>query len=185
MSRYTIKAVGSRDPYRPKEWTSSKGGKMISYKLQLLDDRGVEMPGVVELSQKAETPAPKKGDTLDGTIDVSGQYGPKFKKDFSGGSRSGGSPRDDAAIRAQFAIKTAVSLYGGLDADVKAKITDGTAWVEAQAAKFYAMVDRIKAAPASTPPPDTMKQISDDLHQSLTDTFGEDIEDLTDGVGGF
>jgi hypothetical protein len=78
MPEYKIQAVS------PETRTyDTKYGQMISYKLKL---EGVDTP--VELGQKTTTPAPQEGGTLNGTIDTSGQYGPKFKKEnaqFGGG----------------------------------------------------------------------------------------------------
>lgn len=81
MTAYIIQAVS------PETRTyDTKYGQMISYKLKL---EGVDTP--VELGQKTTTPAPQTGGTLNGTIDTSGQYGPKFKKEnaqFGGGFTS-------------------------------------------------------------------------------------------------
>lgn len=188
MSKYTITAVGSRDPYLPKKWSSKNGGEMISYKLQLTDESGEAVQGIIELAQKASSPAPKKGEELEGTIDFSGQYGAKFKKDFSAGKFGGGTkaPRDETSIRAQFAIKTAVALYGALSPSVRDGIKEnGMEWVEDKATKFYQMVDRVKGAatpdPAKTPTDDFRKGISD----SLAETFGSEMEELMNDDGGF
>lgn len=62
----------------------TKFGPMVSYKVKL---EGVDE--VVELAQKTDTSAPAAGDTLYGSIDTSGSFGPKFKKErrdqFGGG----------------------------------------------------------------------------------------------------
>lgn len=79
--QYTIKAVSSQT--RSYE---TKFGPMISYKVLF---EGEETP--VEVSQKATTAAPKVGDVVEGTIDTSGQYGPKFKKEYSQGGSFGAS----------------------------------------------------------------------------------------------
>lgn len=59
----------------------TKFGAMKSYKIML--DGGE----VVELSQKASTPAPTVGQELEGHIEE-GQYGKKFKKEFQQGGFS-------------------------------------------------------------------------------------------------
>lgn len=73
---------------------STQYGDMKSYKLILNEMYDPNLSDfeqtVVELSQKASTPAPKVGDKLEGTVDMSGQFGPKFKKDYAGGARPGG-----------------------------------------------------------------------------------------------
>lgn len=78
--QYTIRAVNPQ--VRSYE---TKFGQMVSYKVLF---EGDTTP--VEISQKATTPAPKEGDVVDGTIDTSGQYGPKFKKEFNQGGFGGG-----------------------------------------------------------------------------------------------
>jgi len=54
---------------------TGKFGEMFKYAVQL---EGVD--GAVELSQKPDTPEPKAGDDLNGTIEET-QYGKKFKKE--------------------------------------------------------------------------------------------------------
>jgi hypothetical protein len=106
MSTYTVKAVeGSR------EWESAYG-QMISYQIALTGPDGESLSGV-ELSQKKTTAAPAAGQELTGTIDMSGKYGPKFKKEkpqFSGGGGGGRPQKDDAAIARAVAYKGAIEL---------------------------------------------------------------------------
>jgi hypothetical protein len=71
--QYTVQAVSQE----VREY-DSKYGPMKSYKLKFK-----ETETVAELSQKASTPAPTEGQVLNGTIDMSGQFGPKFKKEFA------------------------------------------------------------------------------------------------------
>lgn len=78
---YTIKAVN------PEVRTyTTKFGDMASYKVMFN-----ESPTPVEISQKATTPPPTVGQALEGTIDMSGQYGPKFKKEYAQQGNFGGS----------------------------------------------------------------------------------------------
>ncbi len=93
----TYKITGVSDNVR--DWTSSKGGPMKSYRVNLVDDGGTATMNV-ELAQKATTPVPAVGGTVDGTIDTSGQYGPKFKKAQQFGGGGGGRPRDPAETAA-------------------------------------------------------------------------------------
>jgi len=77
---YTIKAVNPQT-----RAYSTKFGEMVSYKVLF---EGIDTP--VEISQKASSKAPEVGDNVDGTIDMSAPYGPKFKKEFGGGQGFGG-----------------------------------------------------------------------------------------------
>ena len=85
--QYTIKAVNPQ--VRSYE---TKFGPMASYKVLF---EGDETP--VEISQKATSPVPQVGDTVEGSIDMSAPYGPKFKKEFSGGFGGGGSQQAGSA----------------------------------------------------------------------------------------
>ena len=96
----------------------SKYGKMKSYKLKISDSNGEDH--VVSMNQKGTTPAPEVGSTINGIVDMSGQYGPSFKKEFAPQSSSGGSgggssgyvPREDhhEDIKAEWAIGQAIAL---------------------------------------------------------------------------
>lgn len=84
---YTIKAVNPQT-----RAFETKFGPMVSYKVLF---EGIDQ--AVEISQKATSDAPKVGDTVEGTIDMSAPYGPKFKKEFSqGGGSFGGGQRTGA-----------------------------------------------------------------------------------------
>lgn len=75
---YTVAAVN------PNTRTfNTRNGEMISYEVRF-QEIGTE---VIEIAQKPSTPAPKVGDVLEGTIDRTGNYGPKFKKDFQAGGQ--------------------------------------------------------------------------------------------------
>jgi N-methylhydantoinase B/oxoprolinase/acetone carboxylase alpha subunit len=73
MGSYVIQAVS-----KTVRGFDGKFGPMKSYKVKFQGD-----DVAVEITQKAETPAPKLGDTLEGTIDTGGSFGPQFKKDYS------------------------------------------------------------------------------------------------------
>lgn len=108
---------------------------MVSYKV-LFDG----LDKAVEISQKATSRAPEVGDTVDGSIDMSAPYGPKFKKEFSQGgfsaapsSSTGSTPRrgesdaDKFTMYLSYAKDVAVALIGtkeGFDADKFADILD-------------------------------------------------------------
>jgi hypothetical protein len=80
--QYTIQAVSPETRSFQTQY-----GDMVSYKVKFK-----EVDSVVEISQKASTPAPSEGQTVNGTIDMSGKFGPKFKKEFSPGGFGNSSP---------------------------------------------------------------------------------------------
>lgn len=176
--QYIVDKVGSTGANAPKPWTSSNGGPMMSYKVIFEGNPRT----IVELSQKPSTPAPKKGDVLEGTIDMSNKYGPKFKKAFAP-RPGGGAPKDESAIRAQFAIKAAIQFYAALPEKTRAGIEDGQLWIEARAKEMFTMVDAVKGAATTTVDP--AQKEADDFSQAITETFGEGIEYITDEEGGF
>jgi len=85
--QYTIKAVNPQT--RSYE---TKFGPMVSYKVLF---EGIDQ--AVEISQKSTSKAPEVGDVVEGTIDMSGQYGPKFKKEYNQGGFGGGRPTAGAS----------------------------------------------------------------------------------------
>jgi hypothetical protein len=93
-------------------------GTMVKYILSLEG----EADGV-EIGQKPDTPAPKAGDVLDGTIE-STKYGKKFKKtpQATGGARSGYTP--DPAT--QVSIQRQIALGRAVDAVNNYNIQKGT-----------------------------------------------------------
>lgn len=100
MPQYTVTAVA--DQTRP--W----GNDMVSYRVTLRNGQGAEL-GNVDVSRKNTQPAPKPGDVLDGEVDTSGQYGPKFKAARRGGGGfRGRDPKERAEIRRQHAQTTAL-----------------------------------------------------------------------------
>lgn len=133
---YRVVAVSST----VKEWAGNYG-PMKTYRLKL---EGLE--DVVELNKKPESPAPKQGDELFGTVEDS-EFGKKFKAERQmgafGSTRGGYQPRPDhhEEIKAQWSIGQAVQWQmnvgeGGLDL------------VEDAAKQFFAMVERVKGGEA-------------------------------------
>lgn len=125
-----IKAL-SQNP--PREW-QSKFGTMLTYKVKFegSDD-------IVDVNRKPGN-EPKVGDVLQGTIEDS-DFGKKLKpapKQFGGGGKSF-QPRDDAAIRAQWAVNAALQRAAMSKEPMSIDI-------ESTAKEFFAMVDRIKAS---------------------------------------
>lgn len=74
MAEYKVETVGPTETF-----TTKAGVELTKYAL-----RFEGQPDWVSLVQKPDTTAPKEGDTLKGTIEQS-DYGPKFKKENSGG----------------------------------------------------------------------------------------------------
>lgn len=140
---YTIKAV-KKDP---KEW-ESKYGPMKTWLIQV---EGNGEP--VQLNKKAESPAPEVGEPLYGTITET-EYGQKFKSErlpyTGGGGGKSYQPRDDEAIKAQWAIGQAVQLYVTQRDEINATLKDtgqmmsDMEYVEGQAKELFAMIDRVK-----------------------------------------
>jgi len=150
MATYTIRAVSKqvRD-------YNGQYGPMKSYKIAL-DGAGADPQEAIELSQKPDTAAPSVGQILEGTIDRSGQFGPKFKKDFAAGKTFGGSKKDEEGIKAQWAIGQAMTYCTNR---LKATEHIDLTVVEALAKDLFAMTDRVKSNTDST--------------QAVTELFGE------------
>lgn len=140
MADYKIAGV-AKDP---REY-QSKFGDMKAYKLKL---DGVEEP--VEWSRKADSPAPKAGETISGTIEET-QYGKKFKKDYTAGGGGGRQPKDEVAIKAMWAIGQACGITPK-PTDDKASLDDYVALIESYAQQLFSMVERVKATPADVEP---------------------------------
>lgn len=121
----------------------SKYGSMVSYQVKFVGN-----DNAVEVTRKSSSPAPKAGDALEGTIDVSGEYGPKFKaeyanKSFGGaGSKPAYIPKDEKAIQAMWSIGQAVVLHNATNTGTKVEIET----IEALAIELFGMVDSVKAA---------------------------------------
>lgn len=167
MAEYKIEAVS--DKTREFE---SKYGKFISYKLKL----GGE-DEVVELVKKWDSPAPKKGEVLTGTIDTSGEYGAKFKveRPAFGGGRSGYQPKDEAAIKAMWSIGQAIAF------SATQKTALGIEELEAVATDLYAMVDRVKAAETKEDKKEDFRDtLSDEEKESFDKAFPDDDQQELD-----
>lgn len=110
MPTYTITAVDAN----VREWQSQQGGPMRSYKMTLRNADGRELAGV-EWSRKPTSPPPRPGEQVEGDVDTSGQYGPKFKAAQRVPPAGGGGlrPRDPAerrSIAMQSSIRAAVDI---------------------------------------------------------------------------
>lgn len=102
MSSFKIADVSST----VKEW-DSQHGPMKTYRVIFDDDNTI-----VQLNQKASTPAPKVGDSIEGTVDMSGDYGPKFVKAFAPKGGGGGSRpmADPKTMYVSYAKDIAIAL---------------------------------------------------------------------------
>lgn len=130
MSEYKILQISTQKP--PRNWKTRRGDGYVAYKMLF---EGIEEP--VEASV-ADDRIPKTGETITGDIKP-GEFGNNLvewrpKKTFQG--------RDDASIKAQFAIKAAIA-WTPKDA--------GLGTVETVAKELYNMVDRIKSQEAKSP----------------------------------
>lgn len=113
MPTFEIMVVGDQI----REWSSERGGPMKSYRVGLRDEQGQSTPNV-EWARKATSPPPVAGQKIEGTLDTSGQYGPKFKATPSssfGGGR-GRDPKESAQIVRQHSQEMAL-MYAALRVD--------------------------------------------------------------------
>lgn len=89
-------------------------GAFKSYTMTLRNHQGREQP--VEWLRKADSPAPRVGDTVEGTVTPSQnpKYPPKFKQAQKGGGGGrggwGGNQKNDRSIEAQVAAKGGVEI---------------------------------------------------------------------------
>lgn len=162
---FKIEAVSST-----KREFESKYGPMVSYRLKL---EGVEEP--VELTKKTTSPAPTKGSELYGTVDMSSQYGPKFKTerqfDGGGGSKPSYQPKDEKAIQAMWAIGQSAQFLA-TSQGAKADIAD----IEPLASDLFAMVDRVKADSKEAPKDGVAQEVPNKDQLTIEDVFGKDVE---------
>lgn len=92
---------------------------------------------------------------------------PQKEGGYSGGGYRGGGaqrqPKDEAAIKAQMAIKAAVQA---LPEAKPANLTDYLADVEAVAQGLYEMIDRVKATqPELAKPEEETEEMKDEVHE--------------------
>jgi hypothetical protein len=116
MPAYTITAV---DPNPPRQWSSQKGGPMLSYRVDLQRDEDQFAIRNVEWSRKQASPAPTVGQKLNCTVDMEAQYGPKLKVEQEGGGFGGGrgggmTPEREAQIIRQHSQHMALLHVGNL-----------------------------------------------------------------------
>lgn len=154
--QYKVLAVGSEGANAPRHY-ESKYGSMVAYKLKLEGSNDI-----VELSKKSTSPAPAIGDTLNGTVEKT-DFGHKFKAEstFNGTGNGGKSyqPKDEAAIKAMWAIGQAVQLH----AAVTRNGGEEAQGIEVTAKELFAMVERVKAGTSAVVTKDVVvEDISDD-----------------------
>jgi hypothetical protein len=109
--------VTAVDPNPPRQWSSQKGGPMLSYRVDLQRESDQFVIRNVEWSKKQTSPAPVVGETVDCTVDMEAQYGPKLKVNFQqggfGGRGGGMTPEREAQIIRQHSEHMAL-LYAGI-----------------------------------------------------------------------
>lgn len=146
MPAYTITAVAPN----PRDWNSTQGGPMKGYRVTMRDAQGQEMQNV-EWSRKVTSAAPTVGQQVEGTIDTSGQYGPKFKAAQQGGGFGGGGfrPRDPAErksiemMHAQKCAVDALRLAAEHGEYKPPKASDVVDQVRDLAASFFAQIEEV------------------------------------------
>lgn len=158
LQEYTITQVSAQEP---RKWPGPKGDVFyIKVKLE-----GHDRP--VSIGKRAPD-ALHVGDTVYGTIvsDYShdeDKFKPEQKPHYAGAStpttgKPAYTPRDDLAIRAQWAIGQANSVI-----ENPAKNAEK---VEDYAVKMFAMVDRVKEG-GIAPVPDTQTEIDEDVAAAI------------------
>lgn len=104
MPTFTVGAVSPQ----VRDWSSKDGNQFKEYKVHLRD--GDTLHTAVSWSRKASSPAPEKGQVLEGNLEET-QFGKKFKatpKAFGGGGARGRDPKERAEIRRQNAHSQAL-----------------------------------------------------------------------------
>lgn len=154
MAEYVVEQVSAKDP---KEWsfTDKKTGNQIAMKTYKVMVAHEEEP--IDVNRKADSAKPVAGDVLDGTIEDT-DFGKRFKatpKPFNGGAGTSYTPRDDAAIQAQWSIGQAVTVLISAGTGLATNMD----MIESTAKDFFAMIDRVKGSkttkePDLTPPGD-------------------------------
>lgn len=99
---YKVQNVGPSKPW------DSQYGQMMTYSIQF---EGIA--DWIDLSQKADTDAPKQGDTFEGHVEDTGKYGLKFKKASKGGFGGGGGGKFSAGAAWANSIQTAAAVVAG------------------------------------------------------------------------
>ena len=149
MQDYKISAAVKRDPW------SNDYGKFQTYAVQF-EGSDTWVQWNKKFKGDEEPTPPKHGDEVYGEISngkfkigkKDGGFTPGASKpSFKPEPKKEWIPRDDDRIVAQFAIKTAASLAPSF----VEKTGDLEKWIETEAKKFYAMVDRVKGGEKSEP----------------------------------
>lgn len=145
---YTVEGVE-----RTRQWVNKKSSTpMVSYYCTLRDQQGI-VTRSVDVAQKASSPAIAAGQQLEGDINM-GEYGPRFKKAWTGGGGGGArgkSPAEQAGISASVALDKAliaIEQAGAFGAVPKPSTPEEhVALVQRYANGFFAWIDaKVKAA---------------------------------------
>lgn len=157
---YTITEVG--DSVR--EWTSQKGAPFKSYRVTLRNTEGRELANV-EVSRPATSPKPEAGQTVEGTVDTSGQYGPKLKEPRPGGGGLRSKPPEERrSIAMQHAQKCAVTVLdlAATHGEFKpASVNDLAQQVKVVAGVLFAQVMEAESGRVTYTPAPSTRQVSD------------------------
>lgn len=183
MPEYTVQGVANT---APKEYANAFG---ITYYHRV---KLVGVDKAVSIGKKAPN-AIKAGDIINGSIETTafsedkwhgeapapgagGFTGPTPQASTASTAGTGYTPRDDSHIKAQWAIGQATTFYLAT-----AKIELGTKnrmeVVEALAAEYFAMVERVKNVPVVEPLPEPpadgfgQDEAPDDINQSIPDEW--------------
>lgn len=97
-----------------------------------------------------------------------------------GGGYGGRQPRDDAAIKAQMAVKAAVQALGPLDPSDKRPIDEYLEGVEYVAQGLFEMVDRVKASKDAPAAEEKNKEAP--KQEAPSDPNSEDLGSLLDNI---
>ena len=157
-----------------------------AFRSTLRDQQGI-VTRSVDVAQKASSPAVASGQQIEGDINM-GEYGPKFRKAWSGGSGGGGgsrgkSPAEQAGISASVALDKARQLAENRGVKLDCVEADVLAYQPESAAYDLVLLAYLQL------PQDEMAGV---LHRAVAalapgGTFllvAHDLRNLTEGVGG-
>lgn len=146
MNTYQVTAVG--DSVR--EWSTRNGAAYKSYRVTLRNKDGRELENV-EVSRNASAPKPAVGESLEGDVDRSGQYGPKLqepRRQGGGGFNRSKTPEERRSIAMQSSAARGVDVVRiAVDAGLwKPESPDAVAEAAVKVAdKFFQLVQKAEA----------------------------------------
>lgn len=171
MGKYTVAAVSQE----VRDYTTQYGN-MKEYRVKFKEGHP-EL--VVKWSRKEDSPAPKVGDEVEGTIDMSGEYGPKFKQDFSKGAGGfKGGYRDPVEPYIGHAAQVAAAIIANTGKLNAVTFKSAISAVLEQGKKLH---DESKAQPALTanPTPKTEEEPPQEA-DTVVDDIGDEPINIDD-----